>query len=33
MRKDLYAAVPVALGQEIKIERNDDVITQMIATQ
>jgi peptidyl-prolyl cis-trans isomerase D len=33
MRKDLYAQFLFALGQEVKVVRNDDVIQKMIATE
>ncbi len=33
MRKDLYAEFLFAVGQEIKVVRNDDVIQKMIATE
>ena len=33
MRKDLYAEFLVALGQTVKVQRNDDVIAQMIAAE
>ncbi|MBA4097040.1 MAG: hypothetical protein C0484_09780 [Rhodospirillum sp.] len=33
MRKDLYAEFLFALGQEVKVVRNDDVIQKMIATE
>jgi peptidyl-prolyl cis-trans isomerase D len=33
MRKDLYAEFLVAVGQEVKIVRNDDVIQKMIAVE
>jgi peptidyl-prolyl cis-trans isomerase D len=33
MRKDLYAEFLVALGQAVKVERNNDVIQKMIATE
>jgi len=33
MRKDLYAEFLVALGQNVKIVRNDDVIQKMIAVE
>jgi peptidyl-prolyl cis-trans isomerase D len=33
MRKDLYAEFLFALGKDIEVERNDDVIEQMIAAE
>jgi hypothetical protein len=33
MRNDLQAEFLVALGQNIKVERNNDVINQMIAAE
>jgi peptidyl-prolyl cis-trans isomerase D len=33
MRKDLYAQFLFALGQEVKVVRNEDVIQKMIATE
>ena len=33
MRKDLYAEFLVAVGQDVKVVRNDDVIQKMIATE
>jgi peptidyl-prolyl cis-trans isomerase D len=33
MRKDMFAEFLVALGQEVTVERNNDVIQQMIATE
>ncbi|HET6158161.1 MAG TPA: peptidyl-prolyl cis-trans isomerase [Dongiaceae bacterium] len=33
MRRDLYAEFLVALGQAVKVERNNDVIQKMIATE
>ena len=33
MRKDLFAEFLVALGQEVTIERNNDVVEQLIATE
>lgn len=33
MRQDLYAEFLVALGQDVKIERNNDVIQQMLVAQ
>ncbi len=33
MRKDLYAEFLVALGQDVKVVRNDDVIQKMLAVE
>ena len=33
MRKDLYAEFLFALGQEVEVVRNDDVIQKMIAAE
>jgi len=33
MRKDLYAEFLVALGQNVKVVRNDDVIQKMLAVE